>query len=127
MKSTILLLAVLSLLFSVQLAVAEDSPRNGQLKDNGGLYKAWDDHSKKWVTPDVFWELYASRRGGLTWGKTSKYPAYEQVKEHDTIIIETGRGPCLMEFFHSRWRRANDVRRWDESFNDYGGCPHAFD
>jgi len=32
-----------------------------------------------------------------------------------------------MEFIHERWRRANDVRRWDDAFNDYAGCPHVFD
>lgn len=31
-----------------------------------------------------------------------------------------------MEFFHNRWRRANDVRRWDPLFNEHGGCPDVF-
>jgi hypothetical protein len=32
-----------------------------------------------------------------------------------------------MALFHSRWRRANDVRRWDPKFNDYAGCPEVFE
>ncbi len=76
---------------------------------------------------EAFWDRYASSNGGLTWGKTDTYPEYEKVKEGDTILIELEQGPCLMEFFHSRWRRANDVRRWDESVNAYGGCPYVFD
>ncbi len=43
------------------------------------------------------------------------------------MIIEVESGPCLMEFFHTRWRRANDVRRWVAAFNEYGGCPDVFD
>lgn len=76
---------------------------------------------------DAFWMQYANSKGGLTWGKSTEYPEYEKVKEGDTLLIEVAQGPCLMEFFHSRWRRANDVRRWDESVNEYGGCPYVFD
>lgn len=76
---------------------------------------------------ETFWLEYANSKGGLTWGKTSEYPEYEKVTEGDTMIIEVAQGPCLMEFFHERWRRANDVRRWDESMNEYGGCPYVFD
>ena len=76
---------------------------------------------------ETFWLDYANSRGGLTWGKSSEYPEYEKVKEGDTFIVEVAQGPCLMEFFHERWRRANDVRRWDESMNEYGGCPYVFD
>ncbi|MDX1406343.1 MAG: hypothetical protein R3192_17540, partial [Woeseiaceae bacterium] len=65
--------------------------------------------------------------GGLTWGRRTDYPPYDQVDELDTMIIELESGPCLMEFFHTRWRRANDVRRWDAAFNEYGGCPNVFD
>jgi hypothetical protein len=32
-----------------------------------------------------------------------------------------------MQFFHQRWRRANDVQRWNDRFNDYAGCAHVFD
>lgn len=76
---------------------------------------------------EAFWSTYAESKGGLTWGKSANYPDYDKVKEGDTFLVELKQGNCLMEFFHSRWRRANDVRRWDESVNEYGGCPHVFD
>ena len=92
-----------------------------------GVLEAWDAENREWVDAVSFWERYADRRGGLTWGRRTDYPPYADVKEFDTMIIELDSGPCLMEFFHTRWRRANDVRRWDPAFNDYGGCPHVFD
>ena len=76
---------------------------------------------------EAFWLHYADSKGGLTWGMSSSYPAYEEVEEGDTLLIQLEQGPCLMEFFHRRWRRANDVRRWDASVNSYGGCPYVFD
>ena len=76
---------------------------------------------------EKFWLQYAESKGGLTWGQSITYPDYEQVNEGDTLMILLDQGPCLMEFFHSRWRRANDVRRWDNSINEYGGCPYVFD
>ena len=79
------------------------------------------------VDIETFWQQYADANGGLTWGKSTTYPEYEKVREGDTLLIQLAQGPCLMEFFHSRWRRANDVRRWDPSVNEYGGCPYVFD
>ncbi|WP_395373870.1 hypothetical protein [Marinicella sp. W31] len=79
------------------------------------------------VDVETFWANYAASKGGLTWGKSKTYPEYEKVKEGDTFMVLLEQGPCLMEFFHNRWRRANDVRRWDESINVYGGCPYVFD
>ncbi|MCX7552272.1 hypothetical protein OS175_00150 [Marinicella sp. S1101] len=76
---------------------------------------------------EVFWMAYTQSKGGLTWGRSAQYPEYNLVKEGDTFMVELSQGPCLMEFFHSRWRRANDVRRWDDSINEYGGCPFVFD
>lgn len=76
---------------------------------------------------ETFWADYANSKGGLTWGKSSQYPEYSQVKEGDTFLVELQQGNCLMEFFHNRWRRANDVRRWHPSVNEYGGCPYVFD
>ena len=61
------------------------------------------------------------------WGAKEVYPEYDKVQENDTLLIQTESGPCLMEFFHQRWRRANDVRRWDKAFNEYGGCSTVFD
>jgi hypothetical protein len=69
---------------------------------------------------------YAKSKGGLSWGKSTVYPEYEKVKEGDTILIQLSQGYCLMEFFHSRWRRANDVKYWHNSLHEYGGCPYVF-
>ena len=79
------------------------------------------------VDVEAFWQQYADSKGGITWGKSSEYPEYDKVREGDTFWVEMSEGPCLMELFHSRWRRANDVRRWHPSVNDHGGCPYVFD
>lgn len=90
-------------------------------------YSIWNDKLKSWMDVNTFWQQYAKSKGGLTWGVSDTYPAYSKVKEGDTLMIKVVQGECLMEFFHERWRRANDVRRWDELLNDYSGCPHVFD
>lgn len=76
---------------------------------------------------EAFWLEYAQANGGITWGRSAQYPEYDKVQEGDTFMVELSQGPCLMEFFHQRWRRANDVRRWHPSINEYGGCPYVFD
>jgi hypothetical protein len=76
---------------------------------------------------EQFWQQYTESKGGITWTGSSTYPEYEKVNEGDTFLVQLKQGPCLMEFFHSRWRRANDVRRWDDSIDSYGGCPYVFD
>ena len=75
---------------------------------------------------EKFWMSYAESKGGLTWSESTTYPDYEKLKEGDTFLVRLNQGPCLMEFFHRRWRRANDVKRWDDSMNKYGGCPFVF-
>lgn len=107
------------------LAIGAESPRHGQIRAAPNL-TAWDETAGAWVTPEAFWSSYVSQRGGLTWGEGTEYPPYREVNEHDTFMIRLPTGPCLMEFFHTRWRRANDVRRWDPKFNEYGGCPDVF-
>jgi hypothetical protein len=112
------------------VAIASDPPgtRDGEIRPTGGGgFLAWDAEGQAWLLPEAFWESYASRSGGVTWGRRTDYPEYGQVKEHDTLIIELDGETCLMEFFHRRWRRANDVRRWDSAFNEYGACPKVFD
>lgn len=76
---------------------------------------------------EKFWERYIASRGGLSWERSATYPEYDKVKEGDTFMVVLEQGPCLMEFFHNRWRRANDVWRWGEDMNNYGGCPYVFD
>ena len=111
----------------VGCATPEPTTADGQVRQFDGRVEAWDDINRTWVSLEQFWLNYAGRNGGLTWGRSAEYPPYDQVAEHDTFMVELESGPCLMEFFHERWRRANDVRRWDEAFNDYGGCPYVFD
>ncbi|AQS40113.1 hypothetical protein Sps_05035 [Shewanella psychrophila] len=100
---------------------------NGQVMAVSGQSKAWEASSQQWMSLDSFWQNWADSRGGITWGRSKNYPAYEQVKEQDTLLIELDSGTCLMEFWHSRWRRANDVRRWDDAFNTYSACNKVFD
>ena len=90
-------------------------------------WQEWDDESGQWTGLEHFWARYAERKGGLTWGHGGEYPDIAKVKEGDTFMVEVAQGPCMMEFFHERWRRANDVRRWDDAFNEYAVCPHLFD
>ena len=104
-----------------------DEFRDGQIRDSAAGAVAWDGQQQQWVSVEQFWVNYAGRKGGLTWGRSAEYPEYEKVNEFDTFMVELSQGPCLMEFFHSRWRRANDVQRWDPKHNEQAGCPHVFD
>ncbi len=76
---------------------------------------------------EKFWERYIRQKGGLTWSQSFEYPDYETVAEGDTFMVQLEQGVCLMEFFHGRWRRANDVWRWGDAMNEYGACPYVFD
>ena len=121
-------IAIPAIVFTGALAIAEsDEFTDGEVRSAAGDgLEAWDIRNSEWVDLEVFWSRYADRRGGLTWGRRTDFPPYRRVLELDTMLIELESGPCLMEFFHTRWRRANDVRRWDEAFNEYGGCPDVF-
>ena len=124
---------VLALLLASVLAVAEttdarpDNPRDGQLHRSQSGTEVWDERARAWVDPESFWLAYAEQGSGRFWGRRDSYPPYGDVAEHDTLLIEGDAGVCLMYFFHSRWRRAQDVRRWDPGFNEIGGCPSVFD
>lgn len=127
-KFTALLFFFVSLSVSGQDTTSATSLADGAVKKVGqDKLQAWDDTAKKWVTLEQFWLNFAKREGGLTWERSTTYPEYDKVKEFDTFMVETSKGPCLMQFFHSRWRRANDVQRWDDTFNEYKGCPYVFD
>ena len=105
-----------------------EEARNGELRSsNGSDLQAWSAKSQVWIDPKAFWLEYAAERGGLTWGERDTYPPYKDVTELDTMIIQLDSGICMMEFWHKRWRRANDVRRWDEKFTEYSACPVVFD
>ncbi|PKG57826.1 MULTISPECIES: hypothetical protein [unclassified Shewanella] len=100
---------------------------HGQVDMIDGQAMAWEQTSQQWLTIEVFWQNWVNTRGGLTWKSSEQYPTYEQVKEQDTFLVELNGGTCMMEFWHGRWRRANDVRRWDDAFNDYSACPRVLD
>lgn len=120
--------AALVISASVSAQQVQASSKDGQIRTvNAASFEVWNAVTREWVDPESFWEHYAARPGAKYWGRTRVYPPYRQVGELDTIIIELDSGACLMEFWHSRWRRANDVRRWHSRFNEYGGCPHVFD
>ena len=102
--------------------------RDGQVQAlDGGRFVAWDATTSQWLAPVDFWRNFAARERGKNWGGGTEFPPYSQVNEHDAFLYEHESGPCLMYFFHTRWRRANDVWRWGDAFNEYGGCANVFD
>jgi hypothetical protein len=121
--SKIIIVGLFISLFTSNLFALE----NGEVKIQNEKQVAWNEESNKWMTLEEFWRDYASKNGGLTWGEGKTYPAYNSVNENDLFMVEVKSGLCLMEFFHTRWRRANDVRRWDDKFNEYAGCAKVFD
>ncbi|MCV6612495.1 MAG: hypothetical protein OIF55_17165 [Amphritea sp.] len=118
-------LTLLLLSFSALLPVHAEE--HGEMRVSGQNTEIWDQTLMQWIGVERFWLNYAESKGGLTWGRGSEYPEYSQVREFDLFLVELEQGNCLMEFFHNRWRRANDVRRWNDQLNHYGGCPHVFD
>jgi hypothetical protein len=128
MRELLYFILVMMALYSASATAQENVSADGQVRETeAGVIQAWDAMKSEWVSAEAFWRHYADRRGGLTWGSRTEYPPYSKVKEFDTMIINVPRGPCLMEFFHTRWRRANNVQRWSEKFDEYGGCPYVFD
>jgi hypothetical protein len=102
--------------------------KHGMVRENfEQKIETWNENTKSWGTIEEFWLSHANKQGGLTWGKSKSYPDYSKVKEFDSLLIELPQGLCLMEFYHTRWRRANDVRRWDDAFNEYSACPYVFE
>lgn len=100
---------------------------HGQVSQINQTTQAWHEQDKTWFSIDDFWQNWASKRDHKNWPSSKQYPVYEQVKEQETFLVKLESGTCMMEFWHGRWRRANDVRRWDEKFNDYSACPYVFD
>ena len=124
---------LIALLLVVSLPTLAAEPPAGGERDGqvfalaDGDFLAWDEVQASWLAPLEFWRGFAARERGRNWGEGDTYPTYRDVEEHDTFLVHTANGPCLMYFFHTRWRRANDVWRWDDAFNRYGGCPTVFD
>ncbi len=121
-----LALLILATMLTFSHSSLAQQPTNGELRGAEHV-EVWSKELNKWVSPIQFWRSFAALNGGLTWGERDTYPEYSLVKERDLLIIKLDSGSCLMEFFHRRWRRANDVRRWDTNFNEVAGCPRVFD
>lgn len=119
-----LILIMSMIMFS---ASAENAIHGDTSMDKQGNVTVWSEGAQAWLDVESFWMEYVTSNGGLTWDRSSEYPEYSKVKERDTFIVELSQGPCLMEFFHERWRRANDVVRWNEKLNEVAGCPYVFD
>lgn len=54
-------------------------------------------------------DIEFKKNGAKSWGSKDSYPNYDEVNEFDTLVIQLKQGSYLMQFYHSRWRRANDV------------------
>ena len=124
---TLLLVLISTTAVADGRATRPEAPRDGQIHQTSSGEEVWDPRANAWVDLESFWINYAEQASGRFWGRTDTYPPYGEVSEHDTLLIETDEGACLMYFFHRRWRRAQDVRRWDPAFNELAGCPHVFD
>lgn len=127
MRNSFLTLFFLAIAAAPALA-QEPGGRDGEVRAAAdGEFVAWDAERGEWLAPVAFWQSFAARGRGKAWPSGTDYPPYRSVSEHDTFLVQTEAGPCLMYFFHTRWRRANDVWRWDAAFNRYGGCPTVFE
>ena len=108
-------------------ATRPENPSNGTVYQSDSSVEVWQASTGEWVSPETFWLDYSAQSKGKFWGRSSDYPPYDETGEHDTLVIEAQGGPCMMYFFHKRWRRAQDVVRWDPAFNEVLGCPNVFD
>ncbi len=102
----------------------QDGQVNVQVNGN---FLAWDAVEKRWLDAAAFWQAFAKRGRGRVWPSGTQFPPYAELNEHDTFMYEREGRSCLMVFFHTRWRRANDVWRWGPEFNEFGSCPQVFD
>ncbi len=121
-------LALLASLGISDSAYTQETHRHGETRANAEHeLMVWDDGLSRWVSPEIFWQRFAAQRDSRWLGRRPDYPPYREARERDLLMIELPQGVCLMEFWHRRWRRAQDVRRWSAALNEYGGCPHVFD
>lgn len=117
----------IALLPALGAHAAPTPPADGAARDAGAGFEVFDAARDAWVAPDAYWTAFAARSGGRDWGRGADYPPYAEVGEFDTFLVEIDGKACLMQFFHQRWRLANDVQRWNDRFNGYGACPRVFD
>lgn len=126
-KGFVFLSMSLSLVLVSSLAQSQAvDKQHGEVIEKSGVTMAWNQHQRVLQSPVEFWLSHAKFIGSTYWGESTAYPKYDDVKEHDTFLVRVPSGICLMEFFHQRWRRANDVRRWDDKFNNLEGCADVF-
>ena len=115
-------------LYLLTTTVQAQEFKHGNVDESAqGKLQVWNSKKSKWTGIEPFWMSFAKSNQAKFWGLTDIYPNYDDVKEFDTVLIQLEEGQCLMQFFHSRWRRANDVQRWDDAFNEYSGCAFVFD
>lgn len=126
-KSVSQLILLVSLMFVSLLLSAQSIDHGAVDKQAKGEDRVWNAETEKWTTIELFWQQFSASNKSKHWEKSTQYPEYAEVQEFDTFLVELPKGVCLMQFFHSRWRLANDVQRWAEEFNAYGGCPYVFD
>ena len=121
------ILAFILLLSAAAYAEKPVDPNNGQLYFGGSKVQAWSGSAEQWLSVEAFWLAFAETNDGRFWGRSADYPPYGDLNERDALLVELEQGTCLMYFWHGRWRRAQDVWRWDDAFNEQLGCPFVFD
>lgn len=117
----------LGLLLSACAQAGMSPPADGAVRGAGAGFEVFDAVGGRWRSPEAFWDAYVLRAGGRHWGRGTDYPPYAEVSEFDTFLVEIDGAVCLMQFFHQRWRLANDVRRWNDRLNGHGACPRVFE
>jgi hypothetical protein len=100
---------------------------NGQLYHGSDEVQVWSTDAEQWLPVEDFWLAFAKGNDGKFWGRSGNYPPFGELDERDSFLVELDQGVCLMYFWHGRWRRAQDVWRWDEGFNQLLSCPYVFD
>lgn len=122
------LLGVMLLLSAAAFAEKPADPSDGQLYgDDDNKVQAWSASAEQWLSVEEFWLAFVDTNDGRFLGRSADYPPYGDLNERDALLVELEQGSCLMYFWHGRWRRAQDVWRWDDAFNEQLGCPFVFD
>ncbi|SET11817.1 hypothetical protein [Thalassotalea agarivorans] len=111
-----------------QQEAENNNPQHGDIRNgHKPTMEIYYGPSQQWMQVEDFWRTFAQDNYGGYKYTGPLYPPYEQAQEFDLLLLEIPYGACLMQFYHERWRRANDVWRWNEKLNEYGGCAHVFD
>jgi hypothetical protein len=120
-------LGFILLLSAAAYAEKPTDPSDGQLYRGDGEIQAWSASDQQWLSVEAFWLAFTETNDGRFLGRSADYPPYGDLTERDALLVELEQGSCLMYFWHGRWRRAQDVWRWDDAFNEQLGCPYVFD